>query len=54
MALTDVEPPAPFLGQHNSEVLRELLGYDEQQIAALSKAGVLMAEPMRSSTPISS
>jgi crotonobetainyl-CoA:carnitine CoA-transferase CaiB-like acyl-CoA transferase len=37
------QPPlsAPFLGQHNSEVLQKMLDYDPQQIAALSEKGVL-------------
>jgi crotonobetainyl-CoA:carnitine CoA-transferase CaiB-like acyl-CoA transferase len=36
-----VEPPAPFLGQHNAEVLGELLGYDPEQVEALTEQGVL-------------
>jgi formyl-CoA transferase len=32
---------APFAGQHTAEVLRELLGYSEDEIAALSEAGVV-------------
>jgi crotonobetainyl-CoA:carnitine CoA-transferase CaiB-like acyl-CoA transferase len=31
--------PAPALGQHTGEVLRELLGYDDQRIARLREAG---------------
>ncbi len=31
---------APLLGQHTSEVLDELLGYDEPRLAALAAAGV--------------
>ncbi len=41
----DVEVPvpthAPTVGQHTDEVLREVLGYDEAQIAALREAGAL-------------
>ena len=33
--------PAPTLGQHNAEVLREVLGCSEAEIGALSAAGVL-------------
>ncbi|MGW4489525.1 CoA transferase [Amycolatopsis sp. NPDC004368] len=32
--------PAPLLGQHTSEVLREVLGYSDGQLAALGAAGV--------------
>jgi crotonobetainyl-CoA:carnitine CoA-transferase CaiB-like acyl-CoA transferase len=42
--LPDEEPPAPRLGQHNAEVLAELLGYDDERIAALALSGVLMTE----------
>lgn len=38
-----VEPPAPFLGEHNAEVLSAVLGYDQSRIEALSTAGVLHA-----------
>jgi CoA:oxalate CoA-transferase len=36
--------PAPRRGEHNAEVLREVLGYDDARIAALEGAGVLQAE----------
>jgi crotonobetainyl-CoA:carnitine CoA-transferase CaiB-like acyl-CoA transferase len=36
-----VPSPAPRRGEHNREVLEELLGYDGERIAALSEAGVL-------------
>jgi crotonobetainyl-CoA:carnitine CoA-transferase CaiB-like acyl-CoA transferase len=35
--------PAPTRGEHNAEVLRELLGLDAEQIGALEAAGVLLA-----------
>ncbi len=38
-----VEPPAPFLGQHNTQVLSELLGCDRAAIDDLRAAGVLQA-----------
>ncbi len=43
----DVSPrrPAPLLGQHNREVLREVLGYSEERVAGLERAGVLCAAP---------
>jgi crotonobetainyl-CoA:carnitine CoA-transferase CaiB-like acyl-CoA transferase len=31
---------APTVGEHNEEVLREVLGYDAEKIAALREAGV--------------
>lgn len=31
--------PAPCLGQHNRQVLREVLGYPNERIAALEEAG---------------
>lgn len=37
----EVEPAAPRLGQHNVEVLTELLGYDTSQIEALVESGVV-------------
>lgn len=33
--------PPPLLGQHTEEVLRDLLGYDEEQIAALRDSSVV-------------
>ncbi len=37
----EVEPPAPFLGEHNTEVLGELLGFDAAEVARLADAGVI-------------
>jgi formyl-CoA transferase/CoA:oxalate CoA-transferase len=36
-----VRAPAPLLGQHTDEVLRQYLGMDEAQIAALRQAGAI-------------
>ena len=36
---------APLLGEHNREVLHDLLGYDDGRIAALEAAGVLASKP---------
>ena len=36
---------APSLGEHNAQVLRDILGLDEARIAALSKAGVIGTVP---------
>jgi crotonobetainyl-CoA:carnitine CoA-transferase CaiB-like acyl-CoA transferase len=33
--------PAPLLGQHNAEVLNELLGYSEEQVAKLKEENVI-------------
>ena len=33
--------PAPSVGQHTDEVLREVLGYDEARIRALREKGAL-------------
>lgn len=40
--LPDLDPtPPPRLGQHNAEILRDLLGYSDDKITALQEAGVL-------------
>lgn len=39
------ERPAPLRGEHNAEVLRDVLGLDDARIAALTEAGVLLAGP---------
>jgi crotonobetainyl-CoA:carnitine CoA-transferase CaiB-like acyl-CoA transferase len=33
--------PPPLLGEHTEQVLRELLGWDAQRIAALRSQGVI-------------
>src|SRR5437660_2185356 len=42
MSLTAAVDPvaAPLLGEHTEQVLRDILGYDDQRIAALAEAGV--------------
>ncbi len=37
--------PAPRRGEHNQELLRELLGYDDTRLRELADAGILIAEP---------
>ncbi|RLA13796.1 MAG: hypothetical protein DRQ52_05530, partial [Gammaproteobacteria bacterium] len=32
---------APYLGEHNREILQDLLGYDDQQITQLNEQGLL-------------
>jgi crotonobetainyl-CoA:carnitine CoA-transferase CaiB-like acyl-CoA transferase len=36
-----VRMPAPKLGEHNEQILTELLGYTKEQVADLKKAGIL-------------
>jgi len=36
-----VPTKAPTVGQHNEEVLTEVLGYDDAQIASLRESGAL-------------
>jgi len=38
-----IQRPAPKRGQHNAEVLREVLHYDDARIRELERAGVLVA-----------
>jgi len=40
-----IERPAPDLGQHTDEVLRELLGYDEARLKQLNDSGVTATTP---------
>lgn len=39
----EAEPPAPFLGQHNAEVLGEVLGLSAAAVDDLTRQGVLQA-----------
>jgi crotonobetainyl-CoA:carnitine CoA-transferase CaiB-like acyl-CoA transferase len=40
-----IRASAPRRGEHNREVLSQLLGYDDVRIAALERDGVLSASP---------
>lgn len=33
--------PAPYLGQHNDHVYRDLLGYDEARMSSMQDSGLL-------------
>ena len=37
----NIQYPAPYLGEHNQEVLSELLGYSEEKIVQLSNEGII-------------
>ncbi len=37
--------PAPTIGQHNTEILGELLGHDAEELAALETSGVIGTRP---------
>jgi crotonobetainyl-CoA:carnitine CoA-transferase CaiB-like acyl-CoA transferase len=42
-----IKGPAPAYGEHNEEVLREILGYDESRCAALASAGIIVDKPVK-------
>ncbi|MEM3056663.1 MAG: hypothetical protein QW639_05480 [Candidatus Bathyarchaeia archaeon] len=37
-----IRSPAPLLGQHTKEVLREILGYNEEEIEALRGERIIL------------
>jgi crotonobetainyl-CoA:carnitine CoA-transferase CaiB-like acyl-CoA transferase len=45
-AAYDIDTPAPTLGQHNRQVLTELLGLDASELAELQQAGVIGDRPV--------
>ena len=38
---------SPLLGEHTEEILREVLGYDQNKIGSLKSAGALSAPPKK-------
>ncbi|MFH1603812.1 MAG: CoA transferase, partial [Pseudomonadota bacterium] len=44
-----VRGPAPRFGQHNREVLCEILGYDESRYQAIEGAGIVVEKPLKAS-----
>jgi CoA:oxalate CoA-transferase len=40
-AVTTLLKPAPILGQHNDEILKDLLGYGAEEITVLRQEGVI-------------
>ena len=43
----DSERPTPLFGQHNAELLKELLGLDDDEIAGLEQRDVIGDEPQQ-------
>ncbi|MBI2910653.1 MAG: CoA transferase, partial [Chloroflexi bacterium] len=41
-----VRRPAPLFGEHNEYVLRDLLGFSDGQVAALTEKGVIGDRPI--------
>lgn len=48
---TAISRPAPLLGEHTTEVLGSLPGYDEEKVAALAEAGAVAARPVAGGAP---
>ncbi len=42
-----IKTPSPILGQHNEQILHDLLGYDEKQIADFTSRGILYQQETR-------
>ena len=39
-----VNSAAPLIGQHNREILKGLLGYDDERIVELERSGVIYTD----------
>ena len=46
-----IKGPAPQLGQHNREILKGILGYDDARCDALEEAGITATKPSKPQTP---
>ena len=46
----DQEPLAPLLGQHNGEILQEVLSLSDAEIQVLEHDGILLSQGSRSDT----
>lgn len=42
---TEIQGPAPMVGEHNLSVLTEYLGYSAEQVEELTRQGILVREP---------
>ena len=40
-----IDRPAPTLGEHNEDVLRDILGLSAEQIRALNEEGIIGTKP---------
>ncbi len=47
-----VRGPAPTFGQHNRQVLCEILGYDEARYKAIEAAGLVVQKPVKATAPL--
>ncbi len=47
-APVEISGPSPGLGEHNAEVMEDLLGYSREAVAELTREGVLVQAPEKS------
>ena len=47
-----VRGPAPTFGEHNRQVLCEILGYDEARYKAIEAAGLVVQKPVKGTAPL--
>lgn len=48
---TEIQGPAPMVGEHNLSVLTAYLGYSPDQVEELTRQGILVREPAVTSSP---